>query len=57
VWRKLHNEGLNDLYCSLDILRVIKSRKIRWARHVARMWVEERCIKDVGGKTLTERTP
>ena len=36
-WRKLHNEELNDLYCSLDIVRVIKSRRMRWAGHVARM--------------------
>jgi len=36
-WRKLHNEELNDLYCSPNIVRVIKSRKMRWAGHVARM--------------------
>jgi hypothetical protein len=36
-WRKLHNEELNDLYCSPNIFRVIKSRKMRWAGHVARM--------------------
>jgi hypothetical protein len=36
-WRKLHNEELNDLYCSLNIVRVIKSRRMRWAGHVARM--------------------
>ena len=36
-WRKLHNEELNDLYCSPNIIRVMKSRKIRWAVHVARM--------------------
>ena len=36
-WRKLHNEELNDLYCSLSIVRVIKSRKMRWAVHVAGM--------------------
>jgi hypothetical protein len=36
-WRKPHNEELNDLYCSLNIVRVIKSRKVRWAGHVARM--------------------
>ena len=34
-WRKLHNEELNDLCCSLNIVRVMKSRRMRWARHVA----------------------
>jgi hypothetical protein len=36
-WRKLHNEELNHLYSSPNILRVIKSRTMRWAGHVARM--------------------
>jgi hypothetical protein len=36
-WRKLNNEELNDLYCSPNILRVIKSRRTRWAGLVARM--------------------
>jgi len=36
-WRKLHNEKLNNLYSSPNIVRVIKSRRIRWAGHVARM--------------------
>jgi len=36
-WRKLHNEELNDLYCSSNIVRVIKSRRMRWAGYVARM--------------------
>ena len=36
-WRKLHNEELNDMYCSPNIVRVIKSRRMRWAGHVARM--------------------
>ena len=39
-WRKLHNEDLTDLYSSPNIIRVIKSRLMRWAGHVARM--EER---------------
>ena len=43
-WRKLHNEELNDLYFSPNIVRVIKSRRIRWAGHVARMGEERGCI-------------
>ena len=35
--RKLHIEELNDLYCSPNIVRVIKSKRIRWAGHVAHM--------------------
>jgi hypothetical protein len=34
-WRKLHNDELNDLYCSPNIVRIIKSRRMRWAEHVA----------------------
>jgi hypothetical protein len=36
-WRKLHNEELHDLYSSPTIVRVIKSRRIRWAGHVVRI--------------------
>jgi hypothetical protein len=36
-WRKLHNEELNDMYSPLNLVRVIKSRRMRWAGHVARM--------------------
>ena len=36
-WRKLHNKELNDLYSSPNIIRIIKSRRTRWAVHVARM--------------------
>jgi hypothetical protein len=36
-WRKLHNGGLHDLYSSPNIIRQIKSRRMRWAGHVARM--------------------
>jgi len=43
-WRRLHNEELNDLYCSPYIVRVIKWRRMRWAGHVARMGEEKGCI-------------
>jgi len=39
-WRRLHNKELNDLYSSPNIVRVIKSRRMRWAGHVARMGEE-----------------
>jgi len=58
-WRRLHNEELNDLYPSPNIVRVIKSRRMRWAGHVTRM-VDERGVYRflVGkpeGKRLLER--
>ena len=42
-WRRLHSEKLSDLYSSPNIVRVIKSRRMRWAGHVARM-EEERGV-------------
>ena len=50
-WRKLHNEELNDLYCSLKTSRVIKSRTMRWVGNVTRMGGEERRIQGFGGET------
>jgi hypothetical protein len=50
-WKKLHNEELNDLYPSHNIVRVIKSRRMRWAGHVARMGERRgvyRCIQNFG---------
>jgi hypothetical protein len=40
-WRRLHNKKLYGLYSSPNIIRVIKSRRLRWARHVARMGRED----------------
>ena len=48
-WGKLHNEELNDMYYSSNIVRVIKSRRMKWAGHVARM--VERSIQGFGGET------
>jgi hypothetical protein len=42
-WRKLHNEYLHDLHCSPTTVRVIKSRKMRWAGHVAGMGRGKAC--------------
>jgi len=50
-WRELNNEGLNDLYCSPNIVRVITSRRMRWMGHVARRGGEERRIQGFGGET------
>jgi hypothetical protein len=49
-WRKLHNEELNDLYSLPNIVRVVKSRRMRWARHVARMEEESGVHKVLVGK-------
>jgi len=49
-WRRLHNEELNDFYSSPKIVRVIKSRKMRWAGHVARMGEEKGVYRVLVGK-------
>jgi len=49
-WRRLHNEELNDLYSSPNIVRVIKSRRMRWAGHVARMGGEREVYRILVGK-------
>jgi len=49
-WRRLHNEELNDLYCSPNIVRVIKSRRMRWAGYVARMGEERGLYRVLVGK-------
>ena len=61
-WRRLHNEELHSLYRSPNIVRVIKSRRLRWAGHVARM--EEGKIQErdlwgslgIDGRTILEWT-
>ena len=49
-WRRLHKEELNVLYCSPNIVRVIKSRRMRWAGHVARMGEEIGAYRVLVGK-------
>jgi PAS domain-containing protein len=44
-WRKLHIEELHNLYSSLDIIRQVKSRRMRWTGHVARMGEERKVYK------------
>ena len=53
-WRKLHNEELNDLYSSPNIVRVVKSRRMRWAGHVASMG-KSRGVYKVWWGNLRER--
>ena len=54
-WRRLYNEELNDLYCSPNIVRVIKSRRMRWAGHVAHMGEERGVYRALVGKPEGKR--
>jgi hypothetical protein len=54
-WRKLHNEELNDLYSSPHIFRVIQSRRMRWAGHVAGMGQRRGVCRVLVGKTQGKR--
>jgi hypothetical protein len=56
-WRKLHSEELHILYSSLNIIRQIKSRRMRWAGHVARMGVEKKVYKVSVEKPKGKRPP
>jgi hypothetical protein len=49
-WRKLHNEKLHNLCCSPCIIRMIKSSRMRWAGHVARMWEKGNAHRILVGK-------
>jgi hypothetical protein len=49
-WRKLHNEELHNLYSSPSIIRVIKSRRMRWAGHVARLGEKTNADRILVGK-------
>jgi hypothetical protein len=49
-WRKLHNEELRDLYSSPSIIRIIKSKRMKWAGHVARMGEKRNAFRLLVGK-------
>ena len=55
-WRTIHNEELNDLYSSPNIIRVIKSRRMRWAGHVARMGERRGVYRVLVGKPEGKRS-
>jgi hypothetical protein len=54
-WRKLHNEELHNFYSSPSIIRMIKSRRMRWAGQVERLRREE-CIQNFGGIARRKKT-
>ena len=54
-WRRLHNEELHSLYRSPNIVRVIKSRRLRWAGHVARMEGDRSAFKILTGRPTGKR--
>jgi hypothetical protein len=54
-WRKLHNEELHSLYSSPNIIRMIKSRRVKWTGHVARMGVMRNAYKILVGNFVGKR--
>jgi hypothetical protein len=56
-WRRLYNEELNDLYSSPNIIPVIKSRRMRWAEHVARMGEKRGAYRILVGRLEGRRPP
>jgi hypothetical protein len=54
-WRKLHSEELHNLYCSPSIIRIIKSRRMRWAGYVARMGEKRTAYRILVGKPEGKR--
>jgi hypothetical protein len=55
-WRKLYNEELHNLYSSPSTIRIIKSRKMRWAGHVARMGEKRNVYRLLVGKPKRKET-
>jgi hypothetical protein len=54
-WRKVHNEELHDLYSSPSIIRIINTRRMRWAGHVARMGEKRNAYRLLVGKPEGKR--
>jgi hypothetical protein len=54
-WRKLHNEELHNLYSSPDIIRIIKSRRVKWVGHEARMGEKRNVYRLLVGKPKGKR--
>jgi hypothetical protein len=54
-WRKLHNEELHNMYASPNIIRIIKSRRMRWAEHVARVGKNRNAYTILVGKPEGKR--
>jgi hypothetical protein len=54
-WRKLHNEELHNLYSTPSIIRIIKSRRMRWAGHVARIGAKRNVYRLLVGKPEGKR--
>jgi hypothetical protein len=55
-WRKLHNEELHNLYASPNIIRMIKSRRMKWAGHVARMGETRNAYRILVGRPERKET-
>jgi hypothetical protein len=56
-WRKLHNQELNSLYSSLNIIMMIKSRRVKWVGHVARMEKKRNSYEVLVRKPETKSSP
>ena len=55
-WRRLHSEELHNLYRSANIVRVIKSRRLKWVGHVARMEEGKECFQNFNRYTYRKKT-
>jgi hypothetical protein len=55
-WRKFHNEDLRDVDSSPNIIRMIKSRRMKWAWNIAQMGGEEDHVQVIGGKARGKET-